>query len=232
MGCHCLNLMGMICIPIMARNTSDALRKMAQASTFGDLMEVRLDVMESFDLREIIKAASKPVIITYRSQKEGGMGRASRGELLDYLKEAVRLGADYVDVEYAIPLEHRRLLFAEGGNSKLILSKHFRNGTPSKEKLEDLFRKMAATGADVVKIVTHAGDLADNLTVLGLIPLAEKLGVEIVALCMGPLGRISRVACPLLGGAFTFASLKKGEESASGQVPATEMKMMLEALSP
>ncbi len=232
MGCHCLNLMGMICIPIMARNTSDAFQKMALASTFGDLMEVRLDVMESFDLREIIRAASKPVIITYRSQKEGGMGRASYGELLDYLKAAVRLGADYVDVEYAIPLEHRRLLFEERGNSKLILSKHFCNGTPSKEKLEDLFRKMAATGADVVKIVTYAGDLADNLTVLGLIPLAEKMGVEIVALCMGPSGRISRVACPLLGGAFTFASLEKGQESASGQVPAKEMKMMLEALSP
>ena len=232
MGCHCLNLMGMICIPIMARNTSDALRKMALASTFGDLMEVRLDAMESFDLSEIIRAASKPVIITYRSEEEGGHGRVSYGACVDYLKEAVRLGADYVDVEYAIPLEHRRLLFEKRGTAKLILSKHFRDGTPSKEKLEDLFGKMTATGADVVKIVTRAGALADNLTVLGLIPLAQKMGVEIVALCMGPLGRMSRIACPLLGGAFTFASLKKGEESASGQVPATEMKMMLEALSP
>ena len=224
--------MGMICIPIMARNTSDALRKMAKASAFGDLVEVRLDVMESFDLGEIIRATSKPVIITYRSQKEGGMGRASHGELLDYLKEAVRLGADFVDVEYAIPLEHRQLLFAERGYSKLILSKHFCNGTPSKEKLEDLFRRMAATGADMVKIVTHASAQTDNLTVLGLIQLAEKMGIGMIAFCMGPLGRISRVACPLLGGAFTFASLKKGQESASGQVPATEMKMMLEALSP
>jgi len=216
----------------MARNTSDALRKMAKASTFGDLMEVRLDVMESFDLREIIRAASKPVIITYRSQKEGGMGRASHGELLDYLKEAVRLGADYVDLEDAIPLEHRRLLFEERGNTKLILSKHFRNGTPSKEKLEDLFRRMAATGADMVKIVTHASAQTDNLTVLGLIPLAEKMGIGTIAFCMGPLGRISRVACPLLGGAFTFASLETGQESASGQVPATEMRIILEALSP
>ena len=159
------------------------------------------------------------------------MGCASYGVRVDYLKEAVRQGADFVDVEYAIPLEHRRLLFAEAGNSKLILSKHFCNGTPSKEKLEDLFRRMAATGADMVKIVTHARTRADNLTVLGLIPLAQKMDVEIVALCMGPLGRISRVVCPLLGGAFTFASLEKGQESASGQVPATEMKVMLEALS-
>ena len=231
MGCHCLNLMGMICISIMARNTSDALRKMTLASKFGNLMEIRLDVMESFDLDEIIRAASKPVIITYRSEEEGGMGRASYGVRVVYLKEAVRLGADYVDVEYAIPSEHRRLLFEKRGTAKLILSKHFRNGTPSKEKLEDLLRRMAATGADMVKIVTHARTRADNLTVLGLILLAEKMGIGMIALCMGPLGRISRVACPLLGGAFTFASLEKGQESASGQVPATEMKMMLEALS-
>ena len=104
--------------------------------------------------------------------------------------------------------------------------------TPSKEKLEDLLRRMAASGADMVKIVTHARTRVDNLTVLGLIPLAKKMGVEIVALCMGSLGRISRVACPLLGGAFTFASLEKSQESASGQMPVKEMKMILEALSP
>ena len=221
----------MICIPIMAKDTTDAIRKIVTASGFCDLMEVRLDVMEAFDLNEIIRAVSKPVIMTYRSKKEGGSGGAPYGVRMDYLKEAARLGADYVDVEYTIPLEHRRLLFEERGHAKLILSKHFRNKTPSREKLTDLFRKMAATGADVVKIVTYARSPTDNLTVLDLIPLAEKMGVEIVAFCMGPLGRISRVACTLLGGAFTFGSLEKGQESASGQVPAKEMKMILEALS-
>jgi 3-dehydroquinate dehydratase type I len=216
----------------MAVNTSDALQKMALAETYGDLTEIRLDVMEDFDLREIIRVASKPVIITYRSKEEGGSGGAPYGERMDYLKEAVKLGADFVDIEYAIPLEHRKLLFEERGHTKLILSKHFHNGTPSKETLEDLFRKMVDTGADVVKIVTHAGSLSDNLSVLGLIPPAVKMGVKIVAFCMGPLGRMSRVACPLLGGVFTFASLKSGQESASGQVPVTEMRMILEALSP
>ncbi len=222
----------MICIPIMARDTSDALQKIAQGSAFCDLMEIRLDVMEAFDLSEIIMAASKPVIFTYRSQEEGGEGKVSYDARVDYLKEAVRLGADYVDVEYAMPPEHRKLLFENRGHSKLILSKHFCNGTPSKEELADLFRKMAATGADVVKIITHAETGGDNLTVLGLIPPAVNMGVEIVAFCMGPLGHMSRVACPLLGGSFTFASLKSGQESASGQVPVKEMKMILEALSP
>ncbi len=221
----------MICIPIMARDTSDALRKMAEASISGDLMEVRLDVMEAFNLDKIITAASKPVIMTYRSKKEGGGGCVPHGACVAYLREAVRVGADFVDIEYAIPLEHRRLLFEERNHSRLILSKHFPDGTPSKETLSDLFRKMADTGADVVKIVTHARTPADNLTVLGLIPLAEKMGVEIVALCMGPLGRISRVVCPLLGGAFTFASLTREQKSASGQMTVKEMKMILEVFS-
>jgi 3-dehydroquinate dehydratase type I len=222
----------MICIPIMARDTADALQKMAQASNFGDLMEIRLDVMETFDLGEIIRAASKPVIFTYRSEEEGGEGRAPYDARVNYLKEAARLGSDFVDIEYAMPPEHRKLLFEDRRNSKLILSKHFCNETPSREKLEALFRKMAATGADVVKIVTHAKTREDNLAVLGLIPLAVKMGVEIVAFCMGPLGRMSRVACPLLGGSFTFAALEIGQESASGQVPVKEMRMILEALSP
>jgi 3-dehydroquinate dehydratase type I len=216
----------------MAHDTADALLKMAQAIAFCDLMEVRLDVMEAFDLSEIIRTASKPVIFTYRSEEEGGEGKVPYDARVNYLKEAVRLGAEYVDVEYAIPPEHRNGLFENRGHSKLILSKHFCNETPSKEKLADLFRKMAATGADVVKIITHAETGGDNLTVLGLIPPAVKMGVEIVAFCMGPLGRMSRVCSPLLGGAFTFASLKRGQESASGQVPVKEMRMILEALSP
>ena len=222
----------MICIPVMARDTADALQKMAKASAYGDLMEIRLDVMDTFDLKEIIRAAAKPVIITYRSVKEGGMGRAPYGERILYLEEALKRGADFVDMEHAIPQAYRKSLLEERGNAKLILSKHFCNGTPSKEKLETVFKEMTASGADVVKIVTYAETREDNLTVLGLVPTAVQMGVEIVAFCMGPLGRVSRVACPLLGGAFTFASLKTGQESAAGQVPVMEMKMILEALSP
>jgi len=222
----------MICIPIVAHDTSDALEKMALASSHCDLVEVRLDVMESFDLGVILTSAARPVIITYRSRKEGGRGGAPYGARVDYLMEAIRLGANFVDVEYTIPLEHRHPLFKGGGHTKIILSKHFRNGTPSRETLSNLFLKMAATGAHVVKIVTTAKTLEDNLTVLGLIPRAQRTGVEIVAFCMGALGRISRVACPLLGGAFTFAALERGQESALGQMTAEEMKTILEVLSP
>jgi 3-dehydroquinate dehydratase type I len=106
------------------------------------------------------------------------------------------------------------------------------NKTPSKDDLADLLKKMAATGADVIKIVTKAKSVEDNLRILDLIPNARTLGVEIIALAMGPHGKMSRIMSPLLGAYLTFASLEAGQESASGQIPANEIKQILNRLSP
>ena len=221
----------MICIPIMAHDNHDALKKMTGAAPLADIFEIRLDVMERFDLDELIRSAPKPVIVTYRSRKEGGRGKADYGNSVRYLMAAIRAGADFVDVEYSLPLDHRFRIFQDRGKTGIIISGHCLYETPVEERLHGLLRDMAATGADVVKIVTQAKTPEDNLGVLELIPMAKKLGVKIIAFCMGPHGRISRVACPLIGGYLTFASLDTGQESASGQIPAMEMKKTLEAFS-
>ncbi len=215
----------------MARNNAEALIKLAKAEALADMVEIRLDVMETFDLEEIIMAVSKPIMVTYRSEDQGGEGSADYGTRMCYLMKAIEAGADFVDVEFSLPSEFRRELFQMHGASRLIISNHDLNGTPSREKLEGLLRKMAATGADIVKIVTQAGAPQDNLRVLGLIPLAKNIGIKIIAFCMGPMGRISRIAGPLMGGYLAFASFETGEESASGQIPVREMKKILDIIS-
>lgn len=220
----------MICIPIVARNTDEALEKIAKANTLADMLELRLDVMESFRLDEMVRIASKPVIVTYRSKKEGGKGSADYGTQTRHLLDAIAIGADFVDVEYSMPLDFRQKFFQMQSPSKVIISTHLLNETPAREKLEDILRRLVATGADIVKIVTRARAPEDNLRVMDLIPIAQKLDVRIIALCMGPMGRISRIASPLFGGYLTFASLEEGEESADGQIPVTEMKRILDIL--
>ncbi len=217
----------MICIPIMAKDTDEAFEKIVRANPLADLLEFRLDVMESFRLEDMVRIASKPIIVTYRSKKEGGKGSADYGTLTRYLLDAVEKGADFVDVEYSMPLEFRQEFFGAKRSFRVIISTHLLNGTPTREKLEDILRRLAATGADIVKIVTRARTLEDNLRVLDLIPVAQKLGVKIITFCMGPMGRISRIASPLFGGYLTFASLEQGQESANGQIPVTEMKNIL-----
>jgi 3-dehydroquinate dehydratase type I len=220
----------MICIPIMAQNDSEALEKMAKAAGIADMIEIRLDVMNSFNLRQIIDAAPKKVLVTYRSKREGGQGKADYSTRVRFLMDAIENGADFVDVEYVMPLEYQYKIFQSKGSSKLILSNHLLNKTPSSEKLEELLRKMASCNADVVKIVTHARTYEDNLKVLGLIPFAKTLGVKIITFCMGPFGRISRIMTHLMGGYLTFASLEDGEESATGQIPARELRNILKAV--
>ncbi len=220
----------MICVPIIAKNTPEALEKIARANPIVDMLEFRLDVMESFRLEDMLREAAKPVIATYRSKREGGKGVADYGTRARYLSNAVEKGAGLVDVEYRMPLDFRRRFLEGRGPYKVIISTHLLDGTPSRKKLVGIFRELAATGADIVKIVTRARAPEDNLRVLALIPMAQKVGVKIIAMCMGPEGRISRIASPLLGGHLTFASLEQGQESADGQMPVIQMRDILASL--
>jgi len=219
----------MICIPIMAKNTEEALGKINRANPIADMLEFRLDVMDSFRLADMVQIASRPVIVTYRSRKEGGRGSGSHKSRASHLSDAIKSGVDFVDVEYSMPLQYRERILDRKG-CRVIMSVHLLDKTPGYKRLEKILRNLAATGAPIVKIVTRAREPVDNLRVLALIPAAQELGVKIIAFCMGRLGRISRIASPFFGAYLTFASLGAGEESADGQVPAAEMKKMLEIL--
>ncbi len=220
----------MFCIPIVSRSNADALGKMALAEPLADMLEIRLDGMERFDVHEIIKAASKPVLVTYRTKREGGKGSADPRAHAGYILAAIQSGADLVDVEMSLPGEWQREIFDARGGSGIIISTHINHGTPSRHDLENIFRDCADTGADIVKIVTRAEAWADNLRVLELIPKAHERGIKIIAFCMGPLGRISRIVSHLMGAYLTFASLEEGEESAEGQIPIKQMREIIDML--
>ncbi len=220
----------MICIPIMASNTEEALRKMTRAAPLAELLEIRLDVMGGFHLPAIVSAAAKPVLVTYRSKREGGFGTASHEAQARYLSKAVEAGAHFVDVEFSMPPELRRDILGNRGQSRIIVSAHYPTGTPSAEELAVALTNMVATGADVVKIVTRGSEPTDNLRVMSLLEMARDLRIPMIAFCMGSVGRISRIASLLCGAYLTFASLEEGEESADGQIPAREMRRLLNGL--
>jgi len=220
----------MFCIPIIAKNTDEAFEKIARASTLADMLEIRLDMMDMFDLHEIIRAASKPVLVTYRSKKEGGKGIEDPAARTDYILTAIQKGADLVDVELSLPRRWREKILDTEGRSRIVISTHINDGTPSQLDLENIFKDCADTHSDIVKIVTRAETWADNLRVLELIPKAHDLGIKIIAFCMGPMGRISRIVSHLMGGYLTFASLEEGEESADGQIPIRQMKQIIDML--
>jgi 3-dehydroquinate dehydratase type I len=205
---------------------------MERAHTMADLVELRLDGMKDPDLRGLLKEKKGPVLVTNRRADEGGACADTEPRRVLLLKEAISLGADYVDVEASTDHVLVRELLAEikghGPRTKMILSWHDFDGTPSERALRRKLQDMMTFGADIIKIVTYARSPEDNLRVLGLIPYARRRNQEIIAFCMGATGRPSRIMSPFLGSYLTYASPERGAESAPGQLTVDEMKKIWE----
>ncbi len=225
----------MICASLVAGTMERALEKMTNRSRHADLLELRIDLIADLDLPVLVKAKTGPVLITNRRREEGGGFRGTEEERIFLLCEAVRLKAEYVDMEVATDDGLARQVLGaaarRGGHTKIIVSFHDFNATPAAGALRRKWGSCRERGGDIVKIVTHARRSEDNLRVLSLIPYSRKRGQDIIAFCMGEEGRISRIMAPLLGSHLAFAALDKGEEAAPGQMTVEEMKQIMRILA-
>ena len=222
----------MICIPITAERTGAAIEMMERAMPLADLVEFRIDRMRNPDLKRLLGVRRISVIVTNRRMEEGGGFSGTEKDRVALLSEAARLGADYVDIEAgtapALKEELRRV--CARGKTKRIASWHDFSGTPPAAFLKRKLAACMADGPDIVKIVTHAGEAADGLRILELIPYARQRGQAIIAFCMGEMGQISRIMAPLLGSAISYAPLELEGESAPGQLTVLRMREILGVL--
>jgi 3-dehydroquinate dehydratase type I len=213
-----------LCVPIVEASLARARRHYLRAARKGWWSEVRLDYLEKPDLKRLFRTLPGPVVATNRPPAEGGRWQGRDEDRLALLAEALMYGVHALDVEFSTDAAWRRDLYARRGKSRIILSWHDFTGTPDEARLEEQFTAMLAADADILKLVTHATTPADNLRLLGLIPRARAAGKEIIAFCMGPLGKWSRVATVFLGGFLTFAPINLKGASAPGQISAAEFR--------
>ncbi|KAK9842613.1 hypothetical protein WJX84_011446, partial [Apatococcus fuscideae] len=194
----------------------------------ADSVELRLDFLEDFEasttLELLLGSCNLPAIVTYRAGWEGGKHEGSEDDRLAVLRDAVRLGAAYVDVE----LKAARNFFAglhrtESSNTKIILSSHDYQGTPDNASLDVTIREMFTAGADIAKVATTAQDIGDALRILRLPGRATG---PVIALAMGEKGLVSRLLAGKFGGFLTFGRLEGGLGSAPGQPLLSELQGM------
>jgi len=212
----------MICIPIVGPNQHKSLEDIATAEPLADILELRLDLMSDYDLDGLLAASTKPCIVTNRTKREGGQFSGSEEERIEVLKQAIVAGAEYVDIETSTPKELLKPFLESEHNSKVILSYH--NFTDTPEEIEHLYDLMCGMPADILKIVTYARDINNNLSLFNLIHRSKKDGKKLIALCMGEKGEVSRILSPLLGAFLTFGSLETGKETAPGQITGTSLR--------
>jgi 3-dehydroquinate dehydratase type I len=223
-----------ICVPVVEPTVNRARGRYQRAARKGLWTEIRLDYLEepTPDLQKLFRSLPGPAIATNRLAAEGGRWQGTEADRLDLLTKALNLGVTCLDLELAADAGFRREVWERRGKTRLILSWHDFTGTPDAARLEMVLDEMLAAEADVVKMVALANDPADNLRMLSLIPRARAHGKDIIAFCMGPLGKWSRVVAPLVGSWLTFAPFSQQRASAPGQLTVNDLKRVWNTLKP
>ncbi|MFC1907937.1 type I 3-dehydroquinate dehydratase [Chloroflexota bacterium] len=212
---------------ICAVIVNNDLKAIKEVEPLVDLLEVRIDLIGD-GWQELVNYLEKPWIGCNRCADEGGRWDGDEVGRIDELLKAIELGADIIDIE----LRTRNLKSAVEQirqGAKCLLSFHDLEGMPNINSMKEIIQNQLEMGADVCKVVTTAQRLKDNLIVLQLI--SEFPRTRMVSFAMGPLGLLSRVLCPLVGGDFTYASIEQGKESASGQITVSELRQIYEMAS-
>ncbi len=161
------------------------------------------------------------VIATCRRAVNGGKFKGSVAAELAVLRKAADLGFPLVDLELqsaeALKADDLRDLSDRVG---IILSYHNFRAT---KKLDEQFAEMSRFPADFYKVVSTATNLYDNVVMMKFLE-AHSGKYEMVGLCMGEQGIISRVLGVRAGSIFTFGAATRGEETAPGQVLVSELR--------
>ncbi|KAL5566199.1 hypothetical protein UlMin_029363 [Ulmus minor] len=210
----------LVCAPVMAESVDHMLVQMQKAKELGaDLVELRLDFLKSFsprfDLEIMVKQSPLPTLVTCRPIWEGGQYKGDESKRQDALCVAMEVGADFIDIE--LQVAHEFYDFIRGKKpekTKIIVSSHNYQMTPSVEEIGDLVARIQATGADIAKIATTALDITESACVFQVLVHSH---VPMMGLVMGEKGLISRILCAKFGGFLTFGSLEARLVSAPGQ---------------
>ncbi|MCB2184470.1 MAG: type I 3-dehydroquinate dehydratase [Desulfobulbaceae bacterium] len=214
-----------ICVSIAQKTVNEVIESALQVEKLADVIEIRLDSINSPEIAPIIEEIGAPLLFTNRPTWEGGSFEGSEEERVRLLHKAVKAGAAYVDIE--IRTENaciRRLCEkAREHHAKVIISWHNFKETPSSEELQTILMRQQQSGANIGKIVTMAHDFTDVLRVLQLQEAAHTNNFPLCAFCMGRAGMISRLATLELGGYMTYAAPGRGEATAPGQLAISDL---------
>src|SRR5262249_47372889 len=209
-----------ICVSLTEDSTTALIDRMVDLDGVADLFEVRGDLAPDLDLLTLMRAKAKPMLFACHPESEGGRWKDDdvdgRRQLL---REAIKRGFDYVDVEYRSGLLD---VAAQKAGRGLVVSHHDLRGTP--QDLDGLYAAMTELGADVVKIAVTPRSVADvaRLVVFAN-DRARGSGPPLVPLALGPLGLLTRILGGRWGAPFTYASAAAGREAGPGQIPASAL---------
>lgn len=206
-----------VCVPVCAKSFAALEQASQRASEFADIIELRLDCLESNDLaaqlNQLLARLSLPLILTYRPSEQGGYRSLDRSQRETFWSTNFKTLCD-VEADLA--------LTASVDPSRMIVSHHDFSGVP--DDLERIYERLAALPARIVKIAVQANDITDCLRIFKVLDRAHNENRELIAIAMGNAGIATRILGPSRGAYLTYGSLEDDSATAPGQVNARQLR--------
>jgi len=219
-----------VCISLCESTVAALEQALTAAAEVCDLIEVRLDCLDPYELEndsaaitKLLQQATCDSILTFRPWQEGGRRVLDDATRQSFWSDAI-FSASFFDVE---------LDLAEKFNtnepsaslpidwSRTICSHHdFVEGSA---KLDEIYERMRLTPARVLKIAVQANEAIDCLPMFQLLERARADGRDMIAIGMGTAGVATRILGPSRGAFLTYASLENESETAPGQISFREL---------
>ena len=213
-----------VCVAIAGATSAEMIEKATVAVKETPFLEFRLDYLEKPLLalprfkQFFADNTAATAIATCRCTANGGKFAGSLAAELEVLAKCASVGFHMVDLELesAEAMKKADLQKLRDTGIGLLISHHDFTGT---HDLDGIFTRIEAFHPDFIKVVPTAKSLIDNLT---LIHFLERMNdnSNLIGICMGDAGIISRVLGVRAGSAFTFAAATVGEETGPGQIAA------------
>ena len=230
-----------ILVPLVGATETEILEAAAQAKELDcDVIEWRIDFYEFVEepkkvaalSLKVKEAAQKPVLVTFRTAKEGGVHEIPDALYFEIYRTVLTQGkVDLIDLELFMDQTEvqKTIELAHEKGTKVIMCNHDFNATPTKDELVSRLTMMEERHADICKIAVMPQSNQDVLTLLQA--TAERYAsaqTPLITMSMGALGMVSRVSGEVFGSSATFGAAAKA--SAPGQVPVSELRTILETL--
>jgi 3-dehydroquinate dehydratase/shikimate dehydrogenase len=215
---------GKVCVAIIGSTAAEMLEKASAVVKETPFLEFRLDYLEK-PLLALPKFkhfftdnTAATGIATCRRSPNGGKFSGNVAAEIEVLSKAGAAGFHIIDVELesAEAMKKGEIQKLRDTGVALIISHHDFNAT---KDLDGIYQRIAPFQPDFIKIVPTAKSLVDNVTLMRFIERMEDHS-NIIGICMGDAGIISRVLGVRAGSAFTFAAATMGEETGPGQIAA------------
>ncbi len=216
-----------LCIAVVGVDAPTMVERAESLVRDNPFLELRLDYiihpLEALPkLKNFVELHPEATFIaTCRRAVNGGKFKGTVAAQIAVLRKAADIGFQLVDLELqsveSLKANDLRELYDRVG---LIISYHDFKAT---KNIDRQFKEISKYPSDFYKLVSTATSLHDNVVMMKLLE-GNSGKHEMVGLCMGEQGIISRVLGVRAGSVFTFGSAAKGEETAPGQVLASELR--------